>query len=469
MELLYKSAYGLISLSALSLGGLALLKNPRSSLNVLWALTNLSVAGWASLAAWYFFEPYYPRALLLCRLSLYSAAFVPVFYTHFCLRLVNLRLRNSRPAIAGYIFTALLAPFVLTRWFVPSSSPKLGFPNYVDAGPLFTAFAFEFFFLVIYGHWLLFRHWRAQPPARQTQIRYVALGMIVGFSGGATNFPLAYNIPIHPLPSLFIPFYALCVTYAIIKHQLMDIKVAVTRTGLALATYFVVLGGPIALGWWCGDLLLAQLGKHWWLLPVGLSTVLATIGPLVYARLRRQAEQHLLRELASTRQAASIDALTGVLTRRAFMEQAGAALARTLGDGQPSGLLMLDLDHFKQANDAHGHPVGDALLQEVAARLTRTLRQTDLLGRYGGEEFACLLPQTPREAALVIAERLRQAVAEIPVRVAGRTLTQTLSIGVAASPGDGLTLPGLIEAADRALYAAKRAGRNQVQTAGIPG
>ena len=156
------------------------------------------------------------------------------------------------------------------------------------------------------------------------------------------------------------------------------------------------------------------------------------------------------------------DALTGVFVRRAFMDRAHVELARTQHYQQACTVLMIDLDHFKEKNDTHGHLVGDVVLHEVAARLQRRLRARDLLGRYGGEEFILLLAETPPAQAAAIADRLRQTVASLPISTSEITLTQTLSIGMAGFPEDGATLEALIAKADQALYAAKRAGRDRV-------
>jgi diguanylate cyclase (GGDEF)-like protein len=121
------------------------------------------------------------------------------------------------------------------------------------------------------------------------------------------------------------------------------------------------------------------------------------------------------------------------------------------------------LDHFKQVNDNYGHQIGDIVLQQVAQRLRRILRRTDFLARYGGEEFIVLAPQTPADRALILAERLRQVIAESPIPVADNfQIHITISIGVAVFPNHAQNESELIGAADSALYKAKQMGRNRV-------
>jgi diguanylate cyclase (GGDEF)-like protein len=156
------------------------------------------------------------------------------------------------------------------------------------------------------------------------------------------------------------------------------------------------------------------------------------------------------------------DALTGLFVRGHFMERAREELARSTRHGLPCTLLMTDLDLFKQKNDTFGHLVGDVVLRDVARLLSRNLREIDMIARYGGEEFILLLIETHVEQAMPIAQRLKQLVEVHPIRAYDELLTQTISIGVAGFPDHAQTLEALIERADQALYAAKRAGRNRV-------
>lgn len=156
---------------------------------------------------------------------------------------------------------------------------------------------------------------------------------------------------------------------------------------------------------------------------------------------------------------ATHDPMTGALNRRAIVEAAERELARCQRHGHVMSLLMMDLDHFKKINDTYGHLVGDRVLREFAAQVGELLRLPDQFGRYGGEEFVLVLPDTGREAAAIVAERICRVAAE-----AGAP-TCTVSIGLATATLIDSDIDSLLSRADEALYQAKAAGRNQVAMA----
>jgi diguanylate cyclase (GGDEF)-like protein len=162
---------------------------------------------------------------------------------------------------------------------------------------------------------------------------------------------------------------------------------------------------------------------------------------------------------------AQTDPLTGVLNRRALVERLDLACSRARSRGLPIGLLFIDLDHFKEINDSYGHPAGDACLAAIIPPIQAELRQSDVIGRYGGEEFVVILSSASAAAAHAIAERIRERVAGVSVEGFGVPIRLTCSIGVAASDTLGVWGEHLIAQADAAVYAAKRAGRNRVQMA----
>lgn len=162
---------------------------------------------------------------------------------------------------------------------------------------------------------------------------------------------------------------------------------------------------------------------------------------------------------------ARIDPLTGVYNRRAFTECGNEELHRTARFGYPLSLLMIDVDQFKFINDIYGHGVGDQVISSVAQTLKEGARDIDTVGRLGGDEFAIILPDADWNRAELVAERLRHTIERLSVQAAAGPVTFTASFGVACL-GNGHTLESLLEAADRALYCAKTAGRNRVAVDG---
>ena len=171
---------------------------------------------------------------------------------------------------------------------------------------------------------------------------------------------------------------------------------------------------------------------------------------------------HDLTDEVDLRRHASIDPLTGVLNRRDLLVRGGEDLARADRYGHPGTVLMMDIDHFKRINDTFGHAEGDEALRRFAAACEEVLRENDLFGRMGGEEFAIVLPETTVEGGRLLAERLRKRVAEIEISAEGKRLAMTVSIGVAAQRLGKDNIETLLSRADRALYRAKQQGRNRV-------
>ncbi len=169
--------------------------------------------------------------------------------------------------------------------------------------------------------------------------------------------------------------------------------------------------------------------------------------------------------LTDAERRAQTDPLTGVLNRRSLIERLDGAGQRAQVRGLPLSLLFIDLDHFKEINDRHGHAAGDACLVAVIRPIQAELRQSDVVGRYGGEEFVVLLSSVDAAGAQAIAERILERVAQLRVTNFGAPIRLTCSIGVAGSDTTGVWGEELIARADSAVYAAKNAGRNQVRTA----
>lgn len=167
------------------------------------------------------------------------------------------------------------------------------------------------------------------------------------------------------------------------------------------------------------------------------------------------------------RQEAITDELTGLYNRRGLFELGQHEVERLRRFEEPLSAIMIDIDHFKQINDAHSHKVGDQVLRALAQRCKHILREVDLIGRYGGEEFAILLPGTNLENACHVAERLRQEIEIMPVPTDHGPVPVTISLGVTTATPDLKDLAVLLDRADTAMYQAKQAGRNRVSCVGL--
>ena len=206
----------------------------------------------------------------------------------------------------------------------------------------------------------------------------------------------------------------------------------------------------------------AEESEHllYYVLPLSMMAAAILVALGVADRLREQR-----RALSDAERRAQTDSLTGVLNRRSLVERLEAACLRARARGLPIALLFIDLDHFKEINDSYGHAAGDACLRAIIGPIHAELRQSDVIGRYGGEEFVVILSSADMAAAHPIAERIRNRVAEVRVEGYGPPIRLTCSIGVASSDTLGVWGEHLIAQADAAVYAAKRSGRNRVQMA----
>lgn len=178
-------------------------------------------------------------------------------------------------------------------------------------------------------------------------------------------------------------------------------------------------------------------------------------------------EHQLNSKVATLSELALTDELTKVANRRSFVESVDTELARCQRQHKPSALLLLDLDFFKSVNDTYGHQAGDEILKATAVRFKKALREYDIVGRIGGEEFAVFLSETTPKTALQVAERIRSLLADYPMKAGTVELCMTTSIGVAFCQGQS-SFEALYIEADSALYQAKRNGRNRVELYNMP-
>jgi two-component system cell cycle response regulator len=177
-------------------------------------------------------------------------------------------------------------------------------------------------------------------------------------------------------------------------------------------------------------------------------------------------QEELIAAREQLRVEAMHDALTGFLNHAAFLEILDGEISRARRQHVSLAVIMADLDHFKEINDRYGHQAGDTVLRETACRLRRSLRASDVIGRYGGEEFVVAAPNCSTADAGALAERFRSSICDPPIAIPAGNIQVTVSIGVAASASPSASL---LRVADEALYRAKHAGRNRVELEVLPG
>lgn len=227
-------------------------------------------------------------ALFWCKALMFGAVFLPAVMFDLSVAIIN-QVEHYRKHIvffySGSLFFALVSAF--TSLIVADVRPRSIFPYWPSAGNLFGIFLLCFFWTAIYAHILMFKHYVKLNGVERNKIKYVFLGTAIAFVGGSTNYFLWFDIPILPWGNGLVSVYVVLVAYSIIKYRLMDIKLVITRAGIFVGVYALVLGIPFYVG--------SKYPDNW-LVSVSLMTVFATIGPFVYLFIQKRAEANLLQE-----------------------------------------------------------------------------------------------------------------------------------------------------------------------------
>jgi diguanylate cyclase (GGDEF)-like protein len=235
-------------------------------------------------------------------------------------------------------------------------------------------------------------------------------------------------------------------------HVLLIIGASISLVGLMLRVVAILRGAVAEMPYNVSNLTQT--------ISVSIGTVTVITLSLGWVLLSKERSESALQHLALR------DALTGIANRRAILTQLASELERARRAGTPLAFAMIDVDHFKQINDVHGHLAGDEVLRHFVHSMEQRLRQSDSLGRYGGEEFLLLLPDTHADGALNLVGNLREFVAHSPAPFGDDGIPHTFSAGLwCGVPGPQDTVPSLIAQADAALYKAKSSGRNTVRLA----
>ena len=288
----------LIFVTSLFSAILVFTKGAKRDTSITWGLFSLSVAFWGFGLFRGFITNIESSALYWGRFLNLSAVFISLFFFHFVVCFTNMVKTKKKELILYYmvyIFYFLIVN-IFPKSFVSHVGPILSFNYYPKPGILYLFFGVLYTVFVIYSIFLLFKDFKTSGGVRKNQIKYLLLGVSVGFLGGAMTFLPVYGIEIYPIGTYLVIVYVIVITYAIVKYRLMDITVAITRTGIFIAVYTLVLGLPFAIASWLKPWLIDILGPRWWIAPLGLMAVLATVGPFIYIYVEHKAEEKLLKE-----------------------------------------------------------------------------------------------------------------------------------------------------------------------------
>lgn len=284
-----------ITALALCIGVIA--KNRQSKINRTFSLFALSVATWS---IFYFIwlittEPKHLSEFYL-RTCMIPVLFMPALFFHFVIYFLNVKFKK-RYITVNYILGGLFSLTVYTPYYAYNSERFFAIPHWLHPGIVFHFAISHFAVIIIISCYLLYKGFIKSAGIFRSQLLYVFIGTLMGFIGGGTNYFAWYRVPpMPPVLNFLVSVYMGLIGYAIIKYRLMDIKVVITRTGIFVAVYTLVLGIPFAIAVWAKGRLIDTLGPGWWMAPLGLMAVLASIGPFIYIYLERKAEESLLKE-----------------------------------------------------------------------------------------------------------------------------------------------------------------------------
>jgi len=273
------------------LGCFVFLKNRKRIINKTFGAFTISMGIWSYSYFLWMIAGNEGTALFWSRALMVGAIFIPASYLQFVFALLNMH-REKKPIIS-FCYALSFSFFLLnfSPLMVKSVTPIMYFPYWPEAGSIYSIFLLFFFTCAGYSIFLLFKSFKKSSGVKRNQLKYVFVGTLLGYLGGSTNYPLWYHIKIPPVGNALVTIYVFIVTYAIVTYRLMDITVAITRGTVFAVVYAFVLGIPVAVGFWAKTYLSNTIGGNWWLVPVGITLILASLGPTIYDVLRQRTEK----------------------------------------------------------------------------------------------------------------------------------------------------------------------------------
>lgn len=269
------------------LGIFVLLKNKTYVLNQSYFFMSISIAAWSFSLFVCHTSGDLENALFWNRTLHLGSIFIPITFFNFTTHLLNLNKTKRKLLVLGTSLALIFSTFVYTDYFIKGIAPKFNFNIWPIPGNLYGAFLIYFSFFTYYPLWLIYKAYSISRGLKRYQLKFILIGLTIGFLGGSTNFAYFYNIQIPPVGNFFVFLYVVFLAYAIVKYRLMDITVAFTRLTIFVLVYTLVLGVPFYVGF--------RYPENW-ILPVSIMAALATAGPYVYLYLQKKAEEKLLAE-----------------------------------------------------------------------------------------------------------------------------------------------------------------------------
>ncbi len=288
---------GLINgISTSVLGCFVFLKNRKGIINKTFGTFAISMGIWSYSYFLWMIARNEGTALFWSRVLMIGAIFIPASYLHFVFALLNMHKEKKTIISFCYVLSFFFFLLNFSPLMVKSVTSIMYFPYWPEAGSMYSVFLLFFFTCAVYSIYLLFKSLRRAGGVKQNQLKYVFIGTLVGYLGGSTNYPLWYHIEIPPLGNILITVYVFIVAYAIVTYRLMDINVVITKGTVFAVVYALVLGIPMGVGYWGRTYLLGRIGVNWWLVPVGMALLLASLGPAIYGFIRRKTEAALFKK-----------------------------------------------------------------------------------------------------------------------------------------------------------------------------